>query len=114
MIELQDPNETTPLFTTKLEKDPSPLGFGFVYDKDTSLLDDGETRVLGYTRTVGKGEVVYVGLGHCHIGRDGSLSPVDTTIDPNGKMPAEFHSVWHSDAFNRLLENGIAWGIGRA
>ena len=113
MIELQDPDETTPLFTTKLEKDPSPLGFGFVYDKDTSLLDDGETRVLGYTRTVGKGEVVYVGLGHCHIGRDGSLSPVDTTIDPNGKMPAKFHSVWHSDAFNRLLANGIAWGIGR-
>jgi hypothetical protein len=26
-------------------------------------------------------------------------------------MPAEFHSVWQSDAFNRLLENGIEWGL---
>ena len=111
MIELQDPDATRNLLTTKLEKDPSPLGFGFVYDDDTSLQEDGETRVLGYARAIGDGEAVSIGLGHCHVGRDGSSSPVDLSIDPEGKMPAEFHSVWQSDAFNRLLENGIEWGL---
>ena len=111
MIELQDPDATQILMTTELEKDPSPLGFGFVYDKDTSLQEDGKTRVLGYARAVGQGEIVYIGLGHCHVGRDGSPSPVDPSIDPDGKMPPAFHAVWQSDAFNRLLENGIAWGL---
>ena len=87
------------------------MGFGVVYDDDTSLQEDGETRVLGYARAIGDGEVVYIGLGHCHVGRDSSPSPVDPSIDPDGKMPAEFHSVWQSDAFNRLLENGIEWGL---
>ena len=44
LIELQDPSGCHALLTTQLEKDPSPPGFGFVYDQDTSLLPDGKTR----------------------------------------------------------------------
>ncbi|PPR60129.1 MAG: hypothetical protein CFH10_01656 [Alphaproteobacteria bacterium MarineAlpha4_Bin2] len=112
MIELQSPETVRILLTTELASDPSPPGFGFVYDNDTSLQPDGKTRVLGYARHLGKGEVVYLGLGHCHSGRENSLSPVDTSIDPTGKMPAEFHDVWETDAFQSLLSNAVEWGLG--
>jgi len=111
MIELQDPKASRILLTTELTSDPSPPGFGFVYDDDTSLQSDGKGRVLGYARDVGKGEVVYLGLGHCHTGRDGSPSPVDSSIDPDGAMPAEFNDVWNMEAFRLLLRNGIKWGV---
>lgn len=114
MIELQDPGASRVLLTTEMERDTSPPGFGFVYDEDTSAGADGKTRVLGYAREVGKGEIVYVGLGHCHTGRAGSQSKVDTSIDPDGIMPPDFHSVWKNDAFATLLKNGIAWGVGAA
>jgi len=113
MIELQDPGASRVLMTTELEKDLSPPGFGFVYDEDTSAGADGRTRVIGYARDVGKGEIVYIGLGHCHTGRDGSPSKVDTSIDPTGAMPAEFHSVWENAAFGRLLDNAVGWGLGK-
>src|SRR5881409_3887799 len=74
LIELQEPATCQVLLTTELATDPSPSGFGFVYDKDTALLPDGKTRVLGYLREVGKGGVVYIALGHCH-------SPT-TTVQP--------------------------------
>lgn len=111
LIELQDPDASHILLTTELADDPSPPGFGFVYDEDTSVQPDGKTRVLGYARPTGRGEVVYVGLGHCHVGRDGSRSPVDRSIDPDGIMPPEFHGVWESDEFARLIRNAIAWGV---
>ena len=114
MIELQEPGSSRVLLTTEMEKDPSPAGFGFVYDEDTSVGTDGKTRVLGYARDIGAGEIVYVGLGHCHTGRTGNQSKVDRSIDPDGVMPPEFHSVWENDAFGKLLKNGIAWGIGAA
>jgi hypothetical protein len=46
LIELQEPSTCQVLLTTELAQDPSPPGFGFVYDHDTSLLPDGKTRVL--------------------------------------------------------------------
>ena len=94
LIELLDPNASRVLLTTELAKDPSPPGFGFVYDEDTSVQLDGKTRVLGYARNVGQGESVYVGLGHCHAGRTGSELAVDKSIDSKGVMPPELHSVW--------------------
>jgi hypothetical protein len=112
LIELMDPDASRILLTTELASDPSPLGFGFHFDEDTALQPDGKTRVLGYARDVGRGEVVYIGLGHCHVGRDGSPSIVDTSIHPDGTMPPEFRAVWETDAFARLLQNGIAWGLG--
>ena len=113
LIELQDPGATQILLTTELAKDPSPPGFGFVYDKDTALQPDGKTRVLGYARNVGDGEIVYIGLGHCHTGRIDNPSPVDRSIDPDGRMPPEFYAVWENEAFTRLLGNAIGWGLGR-
>jgi len=113
LIELQDPQASRILLTTELAKDPSPPGFGFVYDEDTSLQADGKTRALGYARPMGKGEVVYVGLGHCHVHRNDSRSPVDVSIDPDGVMPPDFHGVWESDVFVRLVRNAIAWGTGK-
>jgi len=110
LIELQEPDDSRILLTTELAKDPSPLGFGFVYDEDTALQPDGKTRVLGYARDVGRGEIVYVGLGHCHTGRTNSQSRVDKSIDPDGIVPPEFRGVWETDAFAQLLQNAIVWG----
>ncbi len=110
LIELQDPDSSRILLTTELAADPSPPGFGFVFDEDTALHPDGKTRVLGYAREVGRGEIVYIGLGHCHVGRAGSPSKVDTSIHPQGTMPPEFRGVWETEAFARLLQNAIAWG----
>jgi hypothetical protein len=113
LIELQDPGASRILMTTELAKDPSPPGFGFVYDEDTAVQPDGKTRVLGYARDMGRGEVVYVGLGHCHANRGGSRSPVDRSIHPDGIMPPDFRGVWETDVFARLLQNAIAWGTGK-
>jgi len=112
LIELQDPGNSRILLTTELAADPSPPGFGFVYDADTSVQADGRTRVLGYARDVGRGEIVYIGLGHCHTGRTNSQSTVDASIHPDGAVPPEFHGVWETDVFARLLQNAIAWGLG--
>ena len=62
LIELQEPSTCQVLLTTELDKDPSPPGFGFVYDQDTSVQPDGKTRVLGYSRELGKGGVTYIAL----------------------------------------------------
>jgi len=70
--------------------------------------------MLGYARDVGRGGIGYVGLGHCHTGCTGNESAVDTSIDPKGVMPPELHSVWQTEAFARLLENAVAWGLGKA
>ena len=110
LIELYEPEASQILLTTELAQDPSPPGFGFVYDEDTSLQADGKTRVLGYARAVGEGEIVYVGLGHCHTGRTNSQSAVDPSIAPDGAVPPEFHAVWESAAFAQLLDNAVAWG----
>ncbi len=111
MIELTDPSRTDIFLTTELAKNPAP-GFGFVYDRDSSLLPDGKTRALGFTRAVGAGGVAYVALGHCHS-RYTNVQPfVDASIDPAGATPLEFRGSWESAAFGRLLRNAITWGIG--
>jgi hypothetical protein len=98
------------LLTTELEKDPSPPGFGFVYDKDTSLLPDGKTRVLGYIREVGKGGVAYIALGHCHSLKNNVQPFVDSSVDSAGNTPKVFRGAWETAPFERLLRNGITWG----
>jgi uncharacterized protein len=110
MIELQQPSESHLLLTTQLEKDPSPPGFGFVYDKDTSLMPDGKTRVLGYERNFGKGAITYFALGHCH-GPANNIQPfVDASVASDGATPKAFRGSWESPAFERLLRNTIEWG----
>ncbi len=110
MIELQDPAHTEIFLTTEMPENPAP-GFGFVYDRDTSILPDGKTRALGFTRQVGAGGVAYVALGHCHS-PDCNVQPfVDRSVDPAGITPLLFRGSWENDAFKSLLRNAISWGI---
>ena len=77
-------------------------------------LETEESRVRaidGVSFQIGRGEIVYVSLGHCHTGRTNSQSIVDPSIHSDGTMPAEFHGVWETEVFALLLENAIAWGI---
>ncbi|HEX2276085.1 MAG TPA: ThuA domain-containing protein [Candidatus Tectomicrobia bacterium] len=113
LIELQEPSACQVLLTTELDKDPSPPGFGFVYDQDTSVLPDGKTRVLGYSRALGQGGVVYIALGHCHSPTDNRQRIVDSSVQTSGDAPRLFRGSWETEPFERLLCNGIAWGIER-
>ena len=111
MIEMLDPAHSEIFLTTEFEKDPAP-GFGFVYERDTSLMPDGKTRALGFTRKVGAGAVAYIALGHCHS-PDSNVQPfVDTSVDPAGVTPLVFRGSWETEAFARLLRNAFEWGIG--
>lgn len=113
LLELQDPDLQV-LLTTELKEDPSPEGFGFVYDEDTSLQSDGKTRVLGYLRSVGQGGVVYYGLGHCHSASTNVQPFVDKSVEPSGETPMVFRGPWETQAYRRLLQNAIAWGTGNS
>lgn len=111
LIELQHPESTKILLTTELAQDPSPAGFGFVYKRDTSLMPDGKSRVLGYTREIGEGAVTYFALGHCHALGNNVQPFVDPTVEASGTTPPTFRGSWESPAFERLLRNSLAWGI---
>jgi uncharacterized protein len=112
LIELQEPSACHMLLATELDKDPSPPGFGFVYDQDTSLLSDGKTRVLGYTKALGKGGVTYIALGHCHSPTDTRQRIVDTSATASGDATKLCRGSWETEPFEQLLRNGITWGIG--
>lgn len=102
--------ESTVLLTTELPEDPSPEGFGFVYDEDTSLGADGKTRVLGLERQVGSGAVAYVALGHCHSPATNSQPFVDDSVAAGGTTPRVFRGAWETDSFGRILDNAVRWG----
>src|SRR6516162_7315917 len=106
-IELQDPGSTQILLTADYGANGVSPIVGPLYGSDTSLQPDGRTRVIGYTRAVGKGGVAYFALGHCHnpaIRGGRPADPMDTT-------PLTFRGSWESDAFIALLRNAIAWGV---
>jgi type 1 glutamine amidotransferase len=100
------------ILTTVLETDPSPPGFGFVYDADTSILPDGKTRVLGYTRQTGMGEVAYIALGHCHSPISNVQPFVDSSVEPSGATPMVFRGSWETPQYQTLIRNALHWGIG--
>jgi hypothetical protein len=105
-IELQDPGATRILLTADYGPSAVSPAIGTLYAADTSLQPDGRTRVLGYTRAVGKGGVSYFALGHCHNPASrpaGTVGTTDTT-------PATFRGPWETDAFMALLRNAITWG----
>ncbi|PON19639.1 hypothetical protein C2W62_01660 [Candidatus Entotheonella serta] len=110
LIELQEPEASHILLTTELARDPSPEGFGFSYDEDTSVLSDGVTRVLGYTRAHGDGGVAYIALGHCHSRSTNRQPVVDPSVSANGDVPLKFRGSWESGPFEQLLRNGIKGG----
>jgi type 1 glutamine amidotransferase len=103
-IELQDPGSTRILLTAEYgEGGASPVVVP-LYGSDTSLQPDGRTRVIGYTRQIGKGGVTYFALGHCHS----PAARADRPPDPS--QPATFRAPWENDAYTSLLRNAIAWG----
>lgn len=106
-IELQDPASTRILLTADYGPGAVSPSIGTVYASDTSLLADGKTRVLGYTRQVGDGDVTYFALGHCH--NPGSRA--GRAVDPTDTTPPVFHGAWETDAFTTLLRNAIAFGV---
>jgi len=111
LIELLDPRARI-ILTTELPQDPSPRGFGFKYDKDTSVQADGKTRVLGYVREVGEGAVAYFALGHCHSPGCNVQPFVDASVTEDGQTPLLFRGSWETEAFEQLLRNAVGWGVG--
>jgi type 1 glutamine amidotransferase len=107
-IELQDPGATRILLSADYGPDAVSPAIGALYPKDTSLLPDGRSRVLGYVREIGAGSVAYVALGHCHNPVIRAARPVD----PSETTPATFRGAWGSPEFVALLRNAIAWGVG--
>jgi hypothetical protein len=111
LVELQDPEHTDVLLTTELAADPSPPGFAFVYDADTSVLDERGTRALGFVHHVGAGATAYIALGHCHSPSTNSQPFVDRSVTPDGTTPLLFRGMWEDAAFLQLVRNGIDWGL---
>ena len=113
LVELTAPDDSHVLLTTSDlgADDPAPKRFGFSYDEDTSIGDDGRTRVLGYERRYGKGAVAYVALGHCHTPTTNIQPFVDASVDAEGRTPPQFRGPWQTEAFQQLLRNGIDWGL---
>ncbi|MBV9964706.1 MAG: ThuA domain-containing protein [Alphaproteobacteria bacterium] len=105
-IELQDPAGTEVLLTADYGPAAVSPAIGTVYPSDTSLLPDGKSHVIGYTRAVGKGAVTYVALGHCH----NPAIRAARAPDPADKTPPTFHGAWETGTFLKLLKNAITWG----
>ncbi len=103
-VELQDPALTQILLTADYGGLTSPA-IGTLYPRDTSLLADGKSRVIGYTRAVGQGAVTYIALGHCH----NPAIRAARAPDPADATPPVFHGAWERDAFLTLLRNAIAY-----
>ena len=106
-IELQDPASTRILLTADYGSSGVWSVTKRLYETDTSLQADGRTRVLGYTRVMGKGGVTYFALGHCH---NPEIRAVRST-DPSDTTPETFHGAWDTDEFTTLLDNTIGWGM---
>ena len=106
-IELQDPASVRIVLTADYGPHVTSTAIGTLYPRDTSLLPDGRTRVLGYTRDVGAGGVTNFSLGHCH----NPAIRASRTVDPTDTTPLTFRGSWESDAFQTLLRNAIAWGV---
>jgi uncharacterized protein len=103
-VELQDPAATQILLTADYGGLTSPA-IGTLYPRDTSLLADGKSRVIGYTRAVGQGAVTYIALGHCHNPAIRAARAPDSA----DATPPVFHGAWERDAFLTLLRNAIAY-----
>ena len=106
-IELQDPSSVRILLTADYGAAGDWPVVTTLYGKDGSLIADGRSRVVGYSRDIGKGGVAYVALGHCHNPVIHAARP----RDPADHSPPTFHGAWETPAFNTLLRNAIAWGV---
>lgn len=105
-IELQDPAATRLLLTADYGASGDWPVAQTLYGEDTSLLADGRTRVIGYSRDVGRGGIAYCALGHCH----NPAIHAARAANPADKSGPTFHGPWESQGFVTLLRNAIAWG----
>ena len=103
-IELQDPASTRILLTAEYGPEAAAPEIAALYGADTSLLADGRTRTIGYTRALGLGCVTYFALGHCH-------DPASRVARPGDTVPATFRGPWETEGFLRLLRNAIGFGL---
>ena len=110
-IELQSPADTRPLLTVKYGDDAVSTAIGTIYDKDTSLFPDNQTRCIGYVRDLGEGAVTYLALGHCHNPTDNVQTSVHSSVDPQGITPLLFRVPWETKGFQQLVRNAIEWGM---
>jgi type 1 glutamine amidotransferase len=106
-IELQNPGATRILLTAEYGPGCVSPNIGTIYQTDTSLQPDGKTRVLGYTKDVGKGGVAYLALGHCH---NPAIRAARAANDPTDTTPPTFRVPWETEGFVTFLRNAIAWG----
>jgi hypothetical protein len=104
-IELQRPDATQILLTADYGPDAAPVALGALYGGDASLQPDGRSRVLGYTRAVGRGAVTYFAFGHCHS----PAARADRSDGPG--FPAVFRQPWHTPEYLQLLRNAIGWAV---
>jgi uncharacterized protein len=107
-IELQDPGSTQILLTAEFGPSAAGATQG-LYPCDTSLLADGRSRVLGYSRNVGKGGVAYFAFGHCH---NPAIRAARANSDPADRTPPVFRAPWETQAVLTLLRNAVDWGVG--
>ncbi len=107
-IELQDRGSSRILLTADYGPHAVSPAIGTLYPNDTSLQPDGKTRVLGYTRQVGKGGVTYYALGHCH---NPAIRAARAVVDPADTTPPTFRGAWETEPFIALLRNAIDWGV---
>ena len=108
----KEPRET--FLTIELPKDPTPPEWRAVlnsYDHEKSLQADGKTRVVAYTKSIGRGGVAYISLGHCHSPTTAMQPTVHQSVDPQGISPPLFRGPWETDAYQTLLRNGIGWAV---
>jgi type 1 glutamine amidotransferase len=101
-VELQHPESTHILLTADYGPQVVSPVLEKLYASDTSLQPDGKTRVLGYTRAIGKGAVTYYALGHCH-------NPASREGRPADEQRPVVRGAWDSPAFERLLRNAMAY-----
>ena len=102
-IELQDSAGSEILLTTEYGPSAARATDG-LYEKDTSLLPDGKTRVIAYTRRIGQGRVTYCALGHCH---NPAIRAARTNADPADRTPPTSRAPWENAAFLTFLRNAI-------
>ena len=105
-VELQDPGSARILLTAVYGPEVVSTSVESLYGSDTSLREDGKSRVLGYTLPLGDGAVTYYALGHCH----NPASRAGRPADPSVTTPPVFRGPWETPAYLTLLRNAIAWG----
>jgi hypothetical protein len=100
----QNPGATQILLTA--DYGPSAAGAtDGLYPSDTSLLPDGKSRCVGYTRRVGRGAVTYYAFGHCHN------PAIRAARDAADTTPPTFRGPWENPDFLTLLRNAIVWTV---